>query len=190
MTSLAETIDTALAAVGRETEDQLRDVSGDFEALALADEERVSALATAIAAIADQYHKRHVPAYLEAVRTWSLEIAEILQPSPTELRYIPDTPTIEAAARRLCAGLDGVIDRMRKEGVEVRDRLITELAAVTRFLGQHDPNTITIAVMAVNRALRDPQYRRGAVVRVSLREVAASPGIEPGLATMETRGTA
>ena len=35
MTSLAETIDTALAAVGRETEDQLRDVSADFEALEL-----------------------------------------------------------------------------------------------------------------------------------------------------------
>lgn len=190
MTSLAETIDTALAAVGRETEDQLRDVSGDFEALELADEERVSALATAIAAIAVQYHKRHVSAYLEAVRTWSLEIAEMLQPAPTELRYIPDTSTIEAAARSLYSGLDGVIDRMREGGVDVRDRLIAELALVTRFLGQHDANTITIAVMAVNRALGDPEYRRGAVVRVPLREVAASAAIEPGLETMEPRGSA
>ena len=190
MTSLAETIDIALAAVGRETEDQLRDVSGDFEALELADEERVSALATAIAAIALQYHKRHVSAYLEAVRTWSLEIAELLQPAPTELRYIPDTATIEAAARRLYDGLDRVIDRMRAAGVDVRDRLITELAAVTRFLGRHDPNTITIAVMAVTRALGDPQYRRGAVVRVPLREVAASAAIEPPLASMKPRGTA
>jgi len=190
MTSLAETIDTALAAVGRETEDQLRDISGHFEALELADEERVSALATAIAAIAVQYHKRHISAYLEAVRTWSLEIAEMLQPSPTELRYIPDAQTIEAAAQRLYGGLDRIIDRMRDEGVDVRDRLITELAAVTRFLGRHDPNTITIAVMAVNRALGDPQYRRGAVVRVPLREVAASAAIEPRLATMEPRGHA
>lgn len=190
MTSLAETIDTALAAVGRETEDQLRDVSSDFEGLKLADEERVSALATAIAAIAIQYHKRHIQAYLEAVRTWSLEIAEILQPAPAELRYIPDTPTIETAARKLCAGLDGVIDRMRQGGVDVRDRLITELALVTRFLGQHDANTITIAVMAVNRALADPQYHRGAVVRVPLREVAGSAPIEPSLASMEPRGTA
>ena len=190
MTSLAETIDTALAAVGRETEDQLRDVSTDFEALRLADEERVSALATAIAAIAIQYHKRHVSAYLEAVRTWSLEIAEMIHPAATELRYFPDTPTIEAAARTLYAGLDAVVDRMRAGGVDVRDRLITELALVTRFLGQHDPHTITIAVMAVNRALGEASYRRGAVVRVPLREVAGSAAIEPGLAAMEPRGTA
>ena len=190
MTSLAETIDIALAAVGQETEDQLRDVSGDFEALELADEERLSALATAIAAIASQYHSRHISTYLEAVRTWSLEIAELLQPAPTELRYIPDNATIEAAARRLYAGLDRVIDRMRSAGVDVRDRLITELAAVSRFLGRHDPNTVTIALMAVNRALGDPQYRRGAVVRVPLREVAASAPIEPALETLAPRGTA
>ncbi len=188
MASLAETIDTALAAVGRETEDQLRDLSAEFEALKLADEERVSALATAIAAIAVRYHKRHIAAYLDAVRTWALEIAEMLQPPPTELRYIPDTSTIEAAARRLCEGLDGVVERMRAGGVDVRDRLITELALVTRCLGQHDSNTITIAVMAVSRAVSDPQYCRGAVVRVPLRQVAA--GTEHGLATMEPRGTA
>src|SRR5215469_11924965 len=109
MSSLAETIDTALAAVGRETEDQLRDVSADFEALKLADEERVSALATAIATIAVQYHKRHVSAYLEAVRTWSIEIAELLQPPRTELRYIPDTATIEAAAERLAPLVAGAL---------------------------------------------------------------------------------
>lgn len=190
MASLAETIDTALAAVGRETEDRLRDVSTDFEGLKLADEERVSALATAIAAIAIRYHQRHIQAYLEAVRTWSLEIAEMLQPAPTELRYIPDTSTIETAAKTLYAGLDVVVDRMRESRVDVRDRLITELALVTRFLGQHDANTITIAVMAVNRALSDPDYRRGAVVRVPLREVAGSAPIEPSLASMEPRGTA
>jgi hypothetical protein len=190
MTSLAETIDTALAAVGRQTEDQLRDISGDFEALELADEERVSALATTIAAIAVQYHKTHLSAYLEAVRTWSVEIAEMLHPAPTELRYIPDSRTIEAAAQRLYAGLDGVIERMRSEGVGVRDRLITELAAVARFLGRHDTHTIAIAVKAVKRALGDPQYRRGAVVRVPLREVEASAGTEPGLETLEPRGTA
>lgn len=188
MTSLAETIDTALAAVGPETEDLLRDVASDFEVLKLADEERVSALATAVAAIAVRYHRQHVSVYLDAVRTWSLEIAEMVQPAPTELRYIPDPKTIEAAARRLCDGLDRAVERMRQAGVEVRDRLITELAVVTRFLGQHDPNTVIIAVKAVNRALGDPAYRRGAVVRVPLREVAAST--EPDLGSLEPRGNA
>lgn len=190
MTSLAETIDTALAAVGAETENRLRDVVSSFEALELADEERVSALATAVAAIAAQYHNRHVEVYLEAVRTWSLEIAEMLHPAPTELRYIPDPATIEQAAHGLYEGLDGVIESMREQGVDVRDRLITELAVVTRFLGQHDPNTVTIAVMAVNRALGDPGYHRGAVVRVPLREVAPTATLQPDLETLEPRGNA
>jgi hypothetical protein len=190
MTTLAETIDTALAAVGPETESRLRDVVDGFEALELADEERVSALATTVAAIATQYHKRHVSVYLEAVRTWSLEIAEMLKPAPTELRYIPNSEAIEGAARRLYDGLDAVIERMRTEGVDVRDRLITELAVVTRFLGQHDPNTVTIAMMAVSRALGDPGYQRGTVVRVPLRQVAATATMELDLETLEPRGNA
>ena len=190
MTSLAETIDTALAAVGREMEDQLRDVSCEFEALKLAHEERVSALATAIAAIAIQHHKRHVSVYLDAVRTWALEIAQIQQPAPADLHNVPDASAIEAAAQRLCAGLDALIARMRQGGVDVRDRLITELALVTRFLGQHDRNTITVAIMAVNRALSDPRYCCGAVVQVPLREIVARASGEPSLAAMEPRGSA
>src|SRR5262249_11925787 len=188
MASLAETIDTALAAVGRETEDQLRGVSGEFEALKLADAERIAALATAIAAIAARYHKRHVSAYLEAVRAWSLEMAEMAQPRPMELRYVADTGTIEAAARLLCLGLDGVIDRMRAGGGDGRDPLIAELALGARFLGRDESNTITVALVAVNRALSDPQYRHGAVVQVPLRGVPA--GAATSLATMEPRGTA
>jgi hypothetical protein len=190
MTSLAETIDIALAAVGPETEGRLRDVVAGFEALALADEERVAALATAVAAIASRHHGRHVSVYLEAVRTWSLEIAEMLQPAPAELRFIPDAGLIEEAARKLYGGLDTVIERMHREGVDVRDRLVTELAVVARFLGQHDSHTIAVAMMAVSRALADPAYRRGAVVRVPLREVAATPSLVPDIETMEPQGRA
>jgi len=190
MTSLAETIDTSLAAVGPETEGRLRDVVAGFEALALADEERLSALATAVAAIAKGHHGRHVSVYLEAVRTWSLEISDMLQPAPTELRFIPESGVIEQAARTLYGGLDTVIERMRREGVEVRDRLVTELAVVARFLGQHDQQTIAIAMIAVARAVADPAYRRGAVVRVPLREVAATPSLMPDIASMEPQGRA
>jgi len=190
MTSLAETIDTALAAVGPETEGRLRDVVAGFEALALADEERVAALATAVAAIAKGHHGRHVAVYLEAVRAWSLEIAEMLQPTPAELRFIPDASVIEDAARNLYAGLDAVIERMRREGVDVRDRLVTELAVVARFLGQHDAQTIAIAMMAVGRALTDPAYRRGAEVRVPLREVWAAPSLIRDISSMGPQGRA
>jgi len=190
MSSLAETIENAFAAVGVETESRLRDVTSAFEALGLEDEERVAALATAVAAIAHRYHQRHVSVYLEAVRSWSLEIAEMLRPSVTEHRYIPDLALIEEGARCLYGGLDAVIDRMRSHGVEIRDRLVTELAVFARFLGQHDHTTITIALMAVTRAVNDPSYRRGAIVRVPLREVAHKPASVPDLGSMEPHGSA
>ncbi|HUK07586.1 MAG TPA: hypothetical protein VLX09_06940 [Stellaceae bacterium] len=190
MSSLAETIENAFAAVGTETERRLHDVSAAFEALELDDEERVAALATAIAAIAYRHHKRHVPVYLEAVRSWSLEIAEMLQPAPTEHRYIPDRDVIEEGANCLYGGLDGIIDRMRSQGIDIRDRLVTELAVFARFLGQHDTTTITIALMAVTRALNDPAYERGSVVRVPLREVVAAPKALPDIETAEPIGRA
>lgn len=190
MTSLAETIDTALAAVGPETEDLLRDVVAEFEALPLAEEERLAVLATSIAAIAHRHHRRHVSVYLEAVRTWSLEIAEVVKPAPTELRYIPRPAAIEQAARHFFDGLDSVIDRMQIQGIDVRDRLVTELAVMARFLGRHDANTISIAIIAVNRALADLNYQRGAAVQVPMREVTAAPVSAEELAAMPPRGTA
>ena len=61
MSSIAETIDIALAAVGPETEGRLRDVVAEFEALTLAAEERVSALATAIAdVLVERFAPEHV----------------------------------------------------------------------------------------------------------------------------------
>ena len=87
-------------------------------------------------------------------------------------------------------GVSSLIAIPRTVDIQSRRLVPEELAVVTRFLGQHDSNTITIAVMAVNRALGDPQYRRGAVVRVPLREVAASAALAPDLETLEPRGNA
>jgi len=79
---------------------------------------------------------------------------------------------------------------MRSQGIEIRDRLVTELAVFARFLGQHDRTTIAIALMAVTRALNDPAYRRGVIVRVPLREVTHKPASVPDLGSMEPRGCA
>ena len=79
MSSLAETISSALRAVGPATEDRLRDIIADFDGLNLSAEERLSAVATTVAATAATHHKRHKPVYLDAVRTWSLEIAQELK---------------------------------------------------------------------------------------------------------------
>jgi hypothetical protein len=51
MSSLAETISSALRAVGRATEDRLRGIVNDFDGMNLTGEERLAAVATAIAAV-------------------------------------------------------------------------------------------------------------------------------------------
>src|SRR5215831_6391059 len=72
MSSLVETINNALAAVGPATESNLRDLLASFGELGLGDEDRLSALATVIANAAMTHHRRHKPVYLEAVKTWAL----------------------------------------------------------------------------------------------------------------------
>jgi len=76
MSSLVETINSALAAVGPATETRMRDLLSEFGELNLGDEDRLAALATVIAAAAATHHRRHKAIYLEAVRTWALEIAD------------------------------------------------------------------------------------------------------------------
>src|SRR6185437_4347591 len=142
MTTLAETISGALMAVGPETEDRLRDIVAELGALNLTEEDRLSALATAIAAAAWIHHGRHKAVYLDAVRTWSLEISVDLEPPPVRLvNFCTDTP-IEEAAELLIAGLEDLIDTMTSACVGVQDRLITELPLFAQLLGQYDANSI------------------------------------------------
>src|SRR5215472_310668 len=136
MSSLAETINTALRAVGPATEDRLRDIVADFDGLNLTDEERVAAVATAIAATACSHHQRHKAVYLDAVRTWSLEIAAEAKPGPLRLRFAADIERIAEAADILTCGIDSLIELMTAMETRTQDRLVTELALVSRLLGQ------------------------------------------------------
>src|SRR6476620_1707055 len=98
MSSLAETISIALQAVGPATGDRLRDIIVDFDGLNLIEEERLAAVATAIAATACTHHARHKAVYLDAVRTWSLEIAAELRPAPPRLRFAVDLERVSDGA--------------------------------------------------------------------------------------------
>src|SRR5258708_37679607 len=105
MSSLVETINSALAAVGPATEGQLHDLLAEFGELNLGDEDRLSALATVIAAAAATHHLRHKGIYLEAVKTSELEIAVPLGPAPLRLAFAPGAGPVEegAASRHSCA---------------------------------------------------------------------------------------
>jgi hypothetical protein len=190
MSSLAETISNALQAIGQMTEDRLRDVMAEFDNMNMSGEERLAAVATAVAATAATHHRRHKQVYLDAVRTWALEIAAELQPAPLRLRAAPDRGQIEDGAEVLIGGIDGLIEIMTADAVRTQDRLVTELALVSRLLGQHDANTIHLTMLTVVRAIEREDYRPGSLVAVPLREITRPVDRLASLETMAPRGCA
>ncbi|HEY0523930.1 MAG TPA: hypothetical protein VGD08_11100 [Stellaceae bacterium] len=190
MSSLAETINIALQAVGPATEDRLRDVIADFNGMNLSGEERLAAMATAVAATAATHHRRHKEVYLDAVKTWSLEIAAELQPPPLRLRRPADTDAVGEAAELLAAGIDSLIEMMMQRSIRTQDRLVTELALVARLLGQHDANTIHQTLHAIASALASEVYMPGEIVMVPLRDAAKPLSRESVLESLAPRGCA
>lgn len=190
MSSLVETINTTLAAVGPATETRLRELLAEFGELNLGDEDRLSALATVIAATASTHHGRHKAVYLEAVKTWALEIAGALEPAPLRLASLPFAGPVEEGAEILIAGIDSLIDSMTQSGVGVQDRLVTELAVVARLLGQHDANAIHMTLMIVNTSLADPDYQSGEIIEVPLRETVRPLSRDVSLEALTPRGVA
>ncbi len=190
MSSLIETINSALAAVGPATEGRMRELMAEFGELNLGDEDRLAALATVIAAAAATHHHRHRTIYLEAVRSWALEIAEALEPAPLRLSGVALAGPIEEGAEILIAGLESLIDSMTEAGVRVQDRLVTELAVVARLLGEHDANTIHMTLMTVSDSLADPRYQPGAVIRLPLREAVQPLSRDVRLEALTPRGVA
>jgi hypothetical protein len=190
MTTLAETINSALQAVGRATESRLRDLVAEFDNMNLSGEERLDAIVSAIAALAWTHHRKHRPVYLDAVKTWALEIASALQPSPLRLRAPADPHHVSEAAEVLIGGVNGLIDMMNAGAVRTQDRLVTELAVVARLLGEHDANTIHLAMLSVANALDDVGFDPGEVVTVPLREAALPIARDASLETLAPRGCA
>lgn len=190
MSSLAETISSALRSIGPASEDRMRDTLADFDNLNLSGEERLAAVATTIAATAFTHHRRHKMVYLDAVRTWSLEISAELSPTPLRLRLKADAERIAEGADILVSGIDALIELMASGGVKTQDRLVTELAVVTRLLGQYDALTIHMTLSAVDRALSLDRFEPGTIVLVPLREVDRVLSRESNLELLEPRGYA
>jgi hypothetical protein len=190
MTTLAETISSALRAVGPATEDRIRGVIQDFNGMHLSSEERLAAIATAIAATAYTHHGKHKGVYLDAVKTWALEIASEIQPAPIRLQRSPDMDRVEEAAEVLIAGIDVVIEMMTAQHTRTQDRLVAELALVSRLLGQKDVNTIHLTLLSISEAVTFEDFRPGDIVMVPVRENTKLVTRDASLADLSPRGCA
>lgn len=189
MGSLGQTIDRTLSNIGRTPRDVLLETLASFENFGLPDEERVAAIATAVAASAVSYHGRHTAKFLDAVQVWALEAADCGSPPVPRISYAPEPSTIMEAGEILLSGLDSLLDALKGAEVPLQDRVVSELALYTRLLGQHDVNTILLVVGAVGEAIADPDFTAGTIVTVALRDPAPFDRTAD-LSTIQTRGVA
>jgi hypothetical protein len=189
MSTLAETINDAMARLGPAARDRVREILDDVCRLHLGAEDRLSLLATALAAVAAIHHRRHKPVYLEAVRTWSLEISVGLAPPPVRPSSPAEDHFIADGADILVAGLDGLLEHLPADA-GLQDRLVLELSLFAQLLGQHDANAVYLTLRVVSDALDDEDYRPGRAVRVPLDAMVVPLGRDACLATIAPRGVA
>ncbi len=190
MSSLAETISDAMMRLGPATQDRLREIFSELGSLSLGEEDRLSVVATALAAVATLYHSRHKPIYLEAVRTWALEISVGLAPPLVRLTRLSANRPIEEAADVIISGLDALLEDLEQGTAGIQDRLVMELSLFAQLLGSHDANAVHLTLHAVAEALNDDDYRPGRAIRVPLDQMAIPLGRDTCLATVQPRGVA
>lgn len=190
MRTLAETIDEAMARLGPAIRERLADIFAELCGLNLGEEDQLSVLATALAAVAAVHHARHRPVYLEAVRAWALEISVGLAPPPARVSRFAGEGPIEEGAEILVGGLDGILDGLEQGAANLQDRLVLELSLFARLLGQHEANAVHLTLAAVAEALDDEDYRPGHAVHVPLEQMLMPLSRDACLATIAPRGVA
>jgi len=177
--ALVETINQTLRNIGVGPGRVLLETIESFEEMTLTDQERISALASAIAGSALAYHSTRVASYLDAIRVSAMAIALEILPPPPAIGAYPTLGHIAEGADLLSGGLQHLIDMLYSEAIGLEDRIIAEIALYARLLGRHDPNTVHAVLAGVDDALRHPDFAEGDLVAVSLGDPARIDGSMP-----------
>jgi hypothetical protein len=190
MSSLADTISQSMARLGPATKDQVHDIFAELIDLNLAPADRLSVLATSLAALASTYHARHIEVYFEAVRTWSLEISGGLTPAPALCAVPARGGRVADGADVILGGLDTLFDGLKSDRTGLQDRLVLELSLLAQLLGQHDANAILLTLHTAAEALGEDGYRPGRVILVPLAQLSLPLARDACLADLAPRGMA
>jgi hypothetical protein len=190
MTDLPPLLIEALSAIGPDTEARMGDLINDFVALPLGEEDRLSALAGAVATIATTRYLHHRPIFIAALRGWALEISIALSPAPPRTGFERRRGRVEEAQDGLLAGLDAILLAMLDGGSAKHHRLVTELAVMAQLLGRYDAQSIHLVLTAASLACEDPRWCSGTAVPVVLADGAQLLTRDACLASLAPRGTA
>src|SRR6185312_11425665 len=168
MTDLPPLLIEALSAIGPETEARMGDLISDFVALPLSEEDRLSALAGAVATVATTRYLHHRPIFIAALRCWALEISIALLPVPPRIAFERRRGPGEEAQDGLLGGIDAILRAMVDDGSAKHHRLVTELAVMAQLLGRYDAHSIHLVLTAATLACDDPNWRVGKAIPVLL----------------------
>jgi len=190
MIELPQLLVEALSAIGADIEARMGDLISDFVAIPLSEEDRLSALAGAVATIATTRYLRRRSIFIAALRSWALEISIALAPPARRIVFDDGRGPAEEAQDGLLNGVDAILRAMLDGGSAKHHRLVTELAVMARLLGCYDATSIHLVLTAASRACEDPRWRSGGAVPVSLREGGLPLMRDACLAALAPRGTA
>jgi hypothetical protein len=160
------TINQTLHNIGFGAGRVLLDTIESFESMELTDQERVSAIASAIAGCALAYHGSRIAGYLDAIRASALEIALAILPAAPTTTGAPALGRIAEGAELLSGGLEQLLDALSNAAIGLEDRVVAEIALYARLLGRHDPNTVLNALRGVDDALNHPDFTEGDLIAV------------------------
>ena len=190
MTDMPPLLIEALSAIGPETEARMGDLIKDFVALPLSDEDRLTALAGAVATVAATRYPHHRPVFIAALRCWALEISIALSPAPSRCGFEHRRGPVEEAQDGLLSGLDAILRAMNDNGLAKHHRLVTELAVMAQLLGRYDAHSIHLVLTAASLACEDPRWRSGYMVPVLLADGTQLLTRDACLEWLAPRGTA
>jgi hypothetical protein len=190
MTDLPPLLIEALSAIDPETEARMGDLISDFAAVPLSEEDRLSALAGAVATIATTRYQQHRPIFIAALRSWALELSIAQASAPPRAGFDRRRGPVAEAQDELLTGLDVILRAMVADGAAKHHRLVTELAVMAQLLGRYDAHSIDLVLTAASLACDDPRWRSGYVVPVLLSDGAQPLSRDARLETLAARGTA
>lgn len=190
MINLPDVLTQVLAAIGPETETRMGELIHEFGTIPLSEEDRLSALAGAIATIAVTRYRKHRMTFIAALCGWSLEISNAMMPPPVPAGRLRPAGPINEAQDTLLGGIEAILHLMTDAGTDPHHCLVAELAVIARLLGQYNASSIHLVLTAATHAIEDTAWHTGCVVPVCLLDATTLLGRDTNIALVAPRGTA
>lgn len=158
-------IHQAMAAAGGLARAEMARTFSAFGEIGLAAGERLSAVATAVAAVLLRRHQGDAEAFLDALQDLTRPTAGFagLRGERSGGGVARRTRIADGAAL-LAEGFERLAQRLGHAGIPAEQAALVESVLLARLLAEHRPNSIRLALVAVRQAVAQPGFTAGDLV--------------------------